>query len=148
MGNLLKSGRDIAYDYFINGQRFEGISEAAATICVHKSTISRWCKSDNKPDCYREAKGTTKKELADGVATEAKDSGQTPLDVMLEIMRDKTQDVKIRAQMAQWAAPYIHPKIDTTKGKKGKKDELADKAKDAGDGCFAPSSPPNLKVAK
>ena len=143
--NLLKSGREIMYTYFINGQKFEGISDAAATLGVHKSTISRWCRSENKPDCYREAAGTTKKELAEVVTTTAEDSGQTPLDVMLEIMRDKSQDVKIRAQMAQWAAPYVHAKVDTTKGPRGKKDELADRAEVAGSGKFAPSKPP-LKI--
>jgi hypothetical protein len=41
-------------------------------------------------------------------------SGDTPLEFMLNIMRDPKQDVAMRADMAKAAAPYVHPRLATT----------------------------------
>lgn len=38
-------------------------------------------------------------------------SGLTPLDYMLNVMRDATADVARRDDMAKAAAPYVHPKL-------------------------------------
>jgi hypothetical protein len=38
-------------------------------------------------------------------------SGLTPLDFMLQVMRDKKRDVAVRLDAAERAAPYVHPKL-------------------------------------
>jgi hypothetical protein len=38
-------------------------------------------------------------------------SGQTPLDYMLGVMRDKKADKDRRDRMAAAVAPYVHPKL-------------------------------------
>ena len=57
------------------------------------------------------------KELQEAVAA----SGETPLDYMLRVMRDMTQDHERRDDMAKAAAPYVHSKLATTEvtGKDG-----------------------------
>lgn len=45
------------------------------------------------------------------VAERAAEEGQTPLEFMLETMRDLTLDFKDRAWAAEKAAPYIHPRL-------------------------------------
>jgi hypothetical protein len=39
------------------------------------------------------------------------ESGQTPLEYMLERMRDTSADYSERNDMAKAAAPYVHPKL-------------------------------------
>lgn len=46
-------------------------------------------------------------------------SNLTPLDYFLTLMRDQSQDEKLRFQAAAQALPYMHPK----KGESGKKEE-------------------------
>ena len=41
-------------------------------------------------------------------------SGETPLDYMLRVMRDQTEDVERRDEMARAAAPYVHAKLAAT----------------------------------
>lgn len=52
------------------------------------------------------------KALAEGVSS---------LDFMLKIMRDETQPLSIRADMAKAAAPYVHPRLQAIEhnGKNG-----------------------------
>lgn len=38
-------------------------------------------------------------------------SGTTPLDYMLQVMRDETAEANRRDDMAKAAAPYVHPKL-------------------------------------
>lgn len=38
-------------------------------------------------------------------------SGLTPLDFMLEVMRDQARDPKDRLEAAKAAAPFVHPKL-------------------------------------
>lgn len=54
-------------------------------------------------------------------AAAAVSEGLTPLEYMLGIMRDETQQPAFRADMAKSAAPYIHPKLASTEhtGKDG-----------------------------
>lgn len=66
----------------------------------------------------------------------------TPLDYLLEVMRDSTNDVRTRVQAAQLAAPYVHAK----KGEVGKKEQRQEAAQKVG-GRFAPSAPPKLVAA-
>jgi hypothetical protein len=41
-------------------------------------------------------------------------TGITPLDYMLEVMRDAKADASRRDDMAKAAAPYVHPRLATT----------------------------------
>lgn len=53
---------------------------------------------------------------------DVEESGLTPLEFMLGIMRDPVQPQKIRSDMAVAAAPYIHPRISAVElsGRDGK----------------------------
>jgi len=62
-----------------------------------------------------------------------------PLDFMLKLMNDKSNDLEMRARMATAAAPYCHARKGETMGKK---DEKADRAKSAGQGKFQAGRPP------
>lgn len=75
--------------------------------------------------------------------TEEDLSALTPLDFLLQVMRDKSQDDRMRMQAAQLAAPYVHAK----KGESTKKAEAEQKAKAAGSGRFSRRSPPKLVAA-
>ena len=41
----------------------------------------------------------------------ARGDGEQPLDHMLKIMRDESEDKHFRAQMAGMAAPFVHPRL-------------------------------------
>ena len=41
----------------------------------------------------------------------AAEGGQLPLDYMLEVMRDKSLDTRLRIDAAKAAAPYVHQKL-------------------------------------
>lgn len=43
-----------------------------------------------------------------------RESGETPLDYMLRVLRDPAVDHDRRDRMAERAAPYIHPRLATT----------------------------------
>lgn len=47
------------------------------------------------------------REVAENVAA----SGLTPLEYMLNTMRDEGQELAVRLDMAKAAAPYVHPKL-------------------------------------
>ena len=55
-------------------------------------------------------KGTPNKATAVRQA-EISASGTTPLDFMLEVMRDDQNDLATRLDAAVKAAPYVHPKL-------------------------------------
>jgi hypothetical protein len=55
-------------------------------------------------------KGTPNKATAQKAAAIAA-SGLSPLDFMLQLMRDETQPIGIRADAAKNAAPYVHPRL-------------------------------------
>lgn len=66
-----------------------------------------------------------------------------PLDYLLEVMRDPTEERGRRMQAATLAAPYCHPK----KGESSKKDDAAAKTKAAAAGKFGRREPPKLVAA-
>lgn len=45
------------------------------------------------------------------VAAKALESGLTPLDYMLDRLRDKNETAAVRLQCARDAAPYVHPRL-------------------------------------
>lgn len=40
-----------------------------------------------------------------------KESGLTPLDYLLEVLRDETNEKNVRMDAATKAAPYVHPRL-------------------------------------
>ena len=70
--------------------------------------------------------------------------GQTPLDYMLEVMRDRGADKARRDRMAVALAPFLHRKLEDM----GKKGERKAAAKVAASGKFAPAAPPKLVAVK
>lgn len=57
------------------------------------------------------------REIADKAAGE----GLTPLEYMLQILRDETNSVESRFEAAKAAAPYVHPRLSSVEasGKDG-----------------------------
>jgi hypothetical protein len=72
----------------------------------------------SKPGEHRggRTKGTPNRATA-AKAAEIAASGQTPLDYMIQVMRDPTVDAGRRDEMARAAAPYVHPKLAATEHK-------------------------------
>lgn len=52
-----------------------------------------------------------KAEAVKEVVREVRKKGDTPLEYMLNVMRDETVDSKRRDAMAAAAAPYLHPRL-------------------------------------
>jgi hypothetical protein len=55
-------------------------------------------------------KGTPNKRRGE-MESAQRDSGLSPLDYMLQLMRDETADPRRRDYAASQAAPYCHPKL-------------------------------------
>ena len=51
------------------------------------------------------------KERHKTVALQSYETGLTPLEFLLEVMRDDEMDLLIRMDAAKSAAPYVHPKL-------------------------------------
>ena len=68
-----------------------------------------------RPGAGRKKGSATAKtrEIADRAAAE----GVTPLDFMLQEMRDETAERAERLDMAKSAAPYIHPRLSSVEAK-------------------------------
>lgn len=62
------------------------------------------------------AKGVPNKKTAERVA-EIEASGLTPLDFMLNAMRDEDKDFATRLDAAKAAAPYVHARLSTVEAK-------------------------------
>ena len=77
------------------------------------------------------------------VVAEARDEGLSPLEYMLKVMNNPEASIDRRDRMAIAAAPYQHGKADSAKAVPplGKKQERADKAKDAATKFNVPSGP-------
>ena len=57
-------------------------------------------------------KGATEKKTRE-IAEAAVEKGLTPLEYMLETLRDETADPGTRRWAAEKAAPYIHPRLNS-----------------------------------
>lgn len=64
-----------------------------------------------RPGAGRKAGSPNKVTAARQRAVE--ESGLTPLDYMLSVMRDESAKPERRDDMAKAAAPYVHPKLST-----------------------------------
>jgi len=60
-------------------------------------------------------KGALNKRTAQ-IALAAAEGGMTPIEYMLDVMRDPGADVQRRDDMAKAAAPYIHPRLQAIGG--------------------------------
>lgn len=78
------------------------------------------------------------------IAADAKAENLTPLEYMQKVMNDPRAEKDRRDRMAVAAAPFIHPRPGTGKGKK---EERGEKAKEAGSGKFSSGRPP-ISVVK
>lgn len=84
-------------------------------------------------------KAIKKGNIPDDIQKEADNANMLPLEYMLKVMNDEKEPKERRDRMAIAAAPFCHSR----KGEgAGKKDEKAEKAKQAGAGRFAPGRPP------
>lgn len=63
-----------------------------------------------RPKTGGRKKGTPNKANAVRQQTVA-DGGITPLDYLLSIMRDETNELPVRTDAAKAAAPYVHPRL-------------------------------------
>jgi len=77
-------------------------------------------------------------ETVTGSRVSANSENLTPLEFMLRIMRDPSEDADRRARMAIAAAPFCHAR----KGEGSGKTDKAERARVAGSGKFSPSKPP------
>lgn len=57
-------------------------------------------------------KGASSKKTQE-LITKATEGGLTPLEYMMRVMRDESQESSRRDSMASAAAPYIHPKLSS-----------------------------------
>lgn len=76
--------------------------------------------------------------------TIATSGNQTPLEFLLSVMNDNEIEDKLRLEAAKTAAQYVHPK----KGEGGKKDEAADRQKEAASGKFGARQGPRLVASR
>lgn len=60
------------------------------------------------------AKGTPNRKTEEQVRA-IQESGVTPLDYMLSVLRDKAADEAVRLDAAGRAAPYVHPRLTAAK---------------------------------
>jgi hypothetical protein len=61
-------------------------------------------------------KGSLNKKTADKIAA-IESTGETPLDYMLRVMRDISQDHERRDRAARDAAPYVHARLSNIESK-------------------------------
>jgi phage terminase small subunit len=73
-------------------------------------------------------------------------SNLTPLDYLLQVVRDEEMDQRIRIQAAAIAAPYVHGKVAPV-GKKAAKLDAAKATVAGGGGRFQAAAPPKLAAA-
>jgi hypothetical protein len=57
--------------------------------------------------------GVSKNKATKAREAEISLSGLTPLQYMLEVMRDKSQEPSMRLSAAKSAAPYVHPSLSS-----------------------------------
>lgn len=87
-----------------------------------------------RPGAGRKPGSVTKKTRE--IANKAAEAGITPLEYMLEVMRDDENPMDVRFEAAKAAAPYIHPKLSSIEASvsvsqhEAALDELDDEATD------------------
>lgn len=111
-----------------------------------KGTKYRTRKAVARGDCLKRG---DEQSTQDGVDTPIHESGLppplpdnpiTPLEYMLRVLNDPSESKDKKEKMAALAAPFCHPRA----GEKGKKQEKADAAQQAGKGRFGAMSGPKV----
>lgn len=102
------AGRRSTRNFVIHGEKYPSCKKAAQQNGVCPSTILNWCKDPKKPDCFFEAKRPALKKA--DVGRQAVRAGITPLEFLLNIMRDESELPECRDRAANWALPYLHTK--------------------------------------
>lgn len=98
-----------------------------------------------RPKGAKNIKPSPKIDVAKDISTAAEKSGMSPLDYMLNVMRDEAADGNRRDRMAVAAAPFVHGRADgADTSKKAKKQADAERA--ATQGRFARRPGPRLAV--
>lgn len=147
-GPIPGAGRKKAYYYIVNGERFGSYKEASEKIGVPWQTIRNWCNAGKKNCSKRPISesfepGKPKDEMTkESAADQAISEGITPLEFLLKIMRDEDEAPDRREKCAYWALPYMHAKPVAGGQKKGKKEEMEERAEKASSGKFAAGKPP------
>lgn len=74
--------------------------------------IAKGSRGGSKPGERRggRQKGTPNKKTAEAIKA-IEESGVTPLQFLLDIMRGELQDPALRFEAAKAAAPYVHPRL-------------------------------------
>jgi hypothetical protein len=125
------------------------VSKAEELAVFYKGMLERAAQGKKPTEAERKEMTRLAAELAKTYESGGENQGKPveellPLDYMLKIMNDPSEDKDMRARMAQAAAPYCHAR----KGEgQGKKDEKDDRAKKAASGKYAPAPAP-LKLVK
>jgi len=73
--------------------------------------VSTKTKGSARPSAGRK-KGTPNKRTAE-VVKAVEESGLTPLEYLLSVMRDEANDPRERLNAANMAAPYVHAKLSS-----------------------------------
>ena len=89
-------------------------------------------------------KGSKSKSKMAGIKADTPLEILSPLEFLLQVMRDDNQDTNTRLRAASLAAPYLHPRAGDGPGKK---EDAKERAKRAASGIFAPGKPP-IKLIK
>lgn len=97
-----------------------------------------------RKEVVAEAKQEAKEKGVPINLSEIAGSFKDPKDFLAAVMNDIAEDPKLRIDAAKTLMPYVHAK----KGELGKKGEDAERAKNAGNGKFAPKSAPRLVAVK
>jgi hypothetical protein len=95
-----------------------------------------------RPGAGRPRKKQEKQQPKPAPKDQVIDEGMSPLDYMLKVMRDPSEDPGRRDRMAVAAAPYLHRKT----GEQGAKSKSKEQAEKASTGKFAPTPAPLKRV--
>jgi hypothetical protein len=96
---------------------------------IKKSKRGGFRPNAGRPKGSRSAATLKKQEVLEEVLQRAMDGSETPLEVMLNIMRDPETETAMRFEAAKAAAPYVHPRlsqVDSTVTHKQAPDEYTD----------------------
>jgi len=126
------------------------ISKAEELAIFYKGMLDQVAQGKKPTEAEKQKMQKLAAELAKTYETGGENEGKPieellPLDFMLRLMNNTKADMEMRARMATAAAPYCHPRKSEGAGKK---DEKADRAKQAGSGKFKAGAAPLKLVGK
>lgn len=109
-----KGGRKSAFYYFVDGVRFNSLSEAAREHGVSNTTILNWCSdgAKGKTNCKRELKNApaTGAKNIEGQLLNQEPEFETAEDYLLAVVQGRTFPDSTRCQAARTLMSYQTPK--------------------------------------